>query len=368
MKSKLLLIVPNISQTGGVERVINTLMNYIIDKYNYEIEIVSLYSNRDCECSFDYNKLIKITHCNKKGINVNTIKDSIMSNYKVIMDIKEVLTSKDYDIVITFTTDISTAACINKKYITGKLVITEHSDYYYESKIRRILRALTYKNADKVILLTKESVKEYSRFIKKKKIKIIPNPVPFSSNNKSEQNNNKIIWLGRLEGVKQLDHLIEIFNNVSKTNNSWKLDIIGCGSQQTILQNMIKEYNLDNRVRILPFTKNVQESLLNSDILAITSKLESFSMVILEAMECGVPVISYNLRGPSEIIKDKEDGIIIEYGNKSSFTDELIKLIDDSDRRFMYGSLAKENVKRYSVSNIAKIWDNMFNELLTNTK
>lgn len=230
MRRKLLLIVPDISQTGGIERVISTLMNYIVGKYNYEVEIISLYSNEECKYGFNYDINIKITHCNLKIADIKSYKDSIKYNFKLVRDIKQILKSKKYDIVITFNIEISIAACINRNIIDGKLVITEHSDYYYESKLRRILRRITYNKADQVVLLTKSSIKEYQKFIDNNKISIIPNSVPFKQSSRSNQNNKKIVWLGRLEPVKSIDHLIDIFYNISLKNDAWRLEIVGDGS------------------------------------------------------------------------------------------------------------------------------------------
>lgn len=129
---------------------------------------------------------------------------------------------------------------------------------------------------------------------------------------------------------------------------------------------MIKDYKLEKKVTILPFSKNVESILLNSDILAITSKTETFSMTVLEAMECGLTVISYKLNGPCEIITNKEDGVIVEHGNKELFISELENLINNDSVRNNYATRAKSNVKRFNIERIADIWDKLFVEILEN--
>ncbi|MFP3471003.1 glycosyltransferase, partial [Micrococcus sp. SIMBA_144] len=96
---------------------------------------------------------------------------------------------------------------------------------------------------------------------------------------------------------------------------------------------------------------------MKSSIYALSSRFEGFGMVIVEAMQCGVPVVSFDCpKGPGEIIKHNEDGILVEDGNIEAFADSLIRLIEDKDLREKFSENGMENVKRYEIDEIGTKW------------
>ena len=109
------------------------------------------------------------------------------------------------------------------------------------------------------------------------------------------------------------------------------MDIIGDGQLKSKLEEKINMYNINDKVRILPFTKNIRDEYLNSSIYALTSYDEGFPMVLLEAREFGLPCIAFKSFGPCEIIKDGEDGILIDNGDIENFAKRLQELINDKE-------------------------------------
>ena len=195
-------------------------------------------------------------------------------------------------------------------------------------------------------------------------VEVINNPRSFISDDASNQCNNRIITAGRLEPEKGYDRLIEIFNDLDIKSNNWKLDIYGDGREKQSLINKIKSYGLDDIISILPFTDRIKEEFLKSDLYVLPSRTEAFGMVLLEAMECGLPCISFDLPGPSEIIKSGEDGFIIEFDNMKEFVDKLKILITDDELRKLYSEKAKENTNRFDISKIADRWKQLYSQIL----
>ena len=163
---------------------------------------------------------------------------------------------------------------------------------------------------------------------------------------------------------KGFDRIIEIFADLTENYKDWILDIYGNGSERDNLIKQIKENNLEGRVNILPFTKNLKNEFLESSIYVLPSRTEAFPLVLLEAMECGLPCVAFNLAGPNEIITDGEDGFKIENNNLEEFKLKLELLMKDKEKRLFYGTNAKQNVKRYSIENIACKWKELFESII----
>ncbi|MEM5672355.1 glycosyltransferase [Bacillus cereus] len=142
------------------------------------------------------------------------------------------------------------------------------------------------------------------------------------------------------------------------------MKIFGFGREKNNLQDLIQQYGLYNNVILMGPTKNIDVELSNSSIYALSSRFEGFGMVIVEAMQCGVPVISFDCpKGPSEIIKNNQDGLLIKDGDIDAFTEGLMSLIEDKEKRERFARLGLKNVKRYEIKNIGRLWEELIKEL-----
>ena len=361
---KLLLLTTDITIVGGVENVISKLTDYFVEYYGYEVEIVSLYGNYNNKIKpyFKFNNKVKLSFANLEPIPRNNKLDELTKDFKLKKDIKNIIKNREFDIIMTFHYSISIAVILNKRYIRGKIVVTEHGDYYYGiGRLDILKRKITYRIADKVVVLTEYNRKKYEKFLKN--VEVINNPRPFNTIKRSNQMNKRIITAGRLEYEKGFDRIIDVFNDKYIKSSGWRLDIYGDGSQKDNLINKIKELNLEDKVRILPFTKNIKEEFLKSSIYVLPSRTEAFGMVLLEAMECGLPCISFDTPGPKEIIKNEQDGFIISDNNNDLFRDKLKILINDKEKRILFSKNSKKNVERFDIKNISDKWKNLFEQL-----
>ena len=103
---------------------------------------------------------------------------------------------------------------------------------------------------------------------------------------------------------------------------------------------------------------------MSSSVFAFSSRYEGFGMVLVEAMACGVPVVSFDCPcGPKDIVRDGEDGIIVETGNTSEFAKALSTIIRDTDLREKLAVNARHNVQRFKMDQIAKQWKCVFDQL-----
>ena len=238
-------------------------------------------------------------------------------------------------------------------------------EYNFITKLKNILvtkyEEYVLKKYDKIIVLTNEDKEKWNE---KYSIEVIYNPLTFFPQNISNLKNKKIISVGRLEEQKGYDILIDVWNIVSKKYPDWILEIYGEGSERENLQNKINKLGLEKSFLLKGATKDIQDKYLESSIYVMSSRYEGMPMVLLEAMACGLPIVSFNCPcGPKDIIKDKEDGFLIPFGDIELMAEKIEELIIDEEKRKLFGKNAKRNVQRFSQDKIMNQWQELFENL-----
>ena len=230
-------------------------------------------------------------------------------------------------------------------------------------------RWLTYKQGrydqkfDRLVVLTEED-KTYCTHCPT--TSVIPNPITAPSSEVSPLSDKVILAVGRLDNQKNFPGLIDIWALIAKDYPDWKLRIVGEGYTDTRILQKVKEYSLEGQFELCPFTNNVQEHYLSSSIFTMTSDFEGFGLVLVEAESMGLPLVSYACPcGPRDIIRDGQDGYLVERGDMKTFAARLRQLIEDEELRRRMGQAAKVNSQRFSLDNVMKQWEALFAELTT---
>lgn len=168
----------------------------------------------------------------------------------------------------------------------------------------------------------------------------------------------KAISIGRLSYEKRFDILINIWAEVVKKHSDWLLEIYGDGELKENLIRQIQDLKLENNIFLKGFSKEVDKELTNSSIYIMTSQIESFGLVLIEAASCGVPVIAFSgSDGPEEIIKNGVNGFLCEKMNCADMINKIIYLIENKDIRKKIGKNAREfTLKKYSEEKVMKKW------------
>ena len=194
----------------------------------------------------------------------------------------------------------------------------------------------------------------------------IYNPIRFKSSKKANVcKNKKLVTIARLGEEKRIELMIDLANKVLKKPEykDWKLEIYGYGD----LEKRIKEHIRKTKNKNIEFkgkTDSPKDVLLTSSIYLCTSKFEGFSLSIIEAYECGIPVIAFNF-GESvyEAIDDQKTGYIINNDNEEEYIEKLANMMSNTDLLEKLSTNSKEKAKDFQIENLIKKWIKLFEKI-----
>lgn len=221
---KIAFFTVNIDQIGGIESVIRNLSNYFINKLNYQVDVISLFGKQKDIENRKLTEKAKRIYLNMDYLSEKNRFSQLINSYKYGKKLKEFLRETHYDFIIGTHFNTNMICILNKKHIKGKIIGSEHSEYYQAGRLIRLIRALYYRKLDKFIVLTNEQKELYGRYLKN--VKVINNAISFKSNEISNCENKRIITAGRLSHEKGFDRIIDMFSEISKKYSDWALDII----------------------------------------------------------------------------------------------------------------------------------------------
>lgn len=236
------------------------------------------------------------------------------------------------------------------------------------SHLRGLTRDIerTYGRLDALAVLTDADRADYARMLGSARTRVeqIPNAVPELGGGVASPDSRVVVAAGRLTPQKGFDLLIGAFAGVAREHPDWQLRIHGAGPQRPELRRLILEHELYSNVFLMGPTPQLGEALAQGSIFVLSSRFEGFGMVIVEAMSKGLAVVSFDCpRGPSEIISDGRDGLLVPALDVSALGAAIGALAGDPQRRAELGSAAIETARRYDREAIGARWDALLSVL-----
>jgi glycosyltransferase involved in cell wall biosynthesis len=192
----------------------------------------------------------------------------------------------------------------------------------------------------------------------------IPNSIPAPGVPPSHGRAKLVVAAGRLVKSKRYDVLIRAFAKVVAERPDWQLRIYGDGDQAAPLRALVLELGLHNHVRLMGGYTPIEPEWAKGSIAAVSADREPFGLTLVEAMRCGVPVVSTDAPyGPGEILTDGVDGVLTPVGDPDALGDALLRLINDDKLRQSMASAALAGATRYDPAPIAERYEKLFDEL-----
>ena len=341
--------------SGGAERVSATTANYWAEKGN-NITIVLTAGKGSF---YRINENVTIIELGMNGENKKKGKlFSLLYYIKTITSLRTALKEIKPDIVISFITQINVFSIFAAKTLSLPIIISERSNPEKEiaSLFFRILRKITYKYANTIVVQTKN----VQRYYKKQwhlTSSVIENPLKnIEVLNKEKE--NIVLAVGRLGFEKGLDRLIKAFAMIDQQD--WKLIIVGEGKERNSLEKLIIELHLEDTILLPGRTKNVGEYYSKASLFVLPSRYEGFPNALCEAMAYGLPCISFNcMSGPSDIIEDGINGLLVEEGNIEKLSQAMTNLISDEKKREKIALEALKIKERLNGDVVMSKWDSL---------
>jgi glycosyltransferase involved in cell wall biosynthesis len=245
-------------------------------------------------------------------------------------------------------------------------IAQEHLTHDSHSTRLRAELAGHYRALDAVVTTTEADAAVYRANMPLPGVRIlaVPNSVPAPGPPPADGSAKVVAAAGRLVRTKRFDLLIEAFGQVAAKRPDWSLRIYGGGAERARLHTLIEDRGLVDQVTLMGVRSPIEAEFAQASIVASASDAESFGMTLVEAMRCGVPVVSTDCPlGPAEIIRDGVDGRLVPVGDPDALAAALLDLIADEPGRRRMGAAARTAAGRFDPTPVAHTYDRLFAEL-----
>lgn len=378
---KIIYIYDAIARIGGTEKILVDKMNYLADNYNQEVYLITT-SQGKYPFAFPLSKKVKHIDLSVRlhtMYQYSLLKRIYMGwnmNRLLKQKLKAVINELNPDIIISTTYCYADIVCNLK--CNAKKIIESHvakdslgindgvkrnfiSYIHTKLKIKKYINTIEKKN-DIIVTLTHGDANSW----KTKNTVVIPNIVDLHNTEYSQHKEKTAIFVGRFTYQKGLERMLEAWKIVVSKRNDWTLKLVGEGEQKEQLKQQCQKLGITGNVIFAPATKDIEKEYINSSLFLLTSRFEGFGLVLVEAMQCGVPCVSFDCPyGPSDIIDNGVNGYLVENGNVEEFAKATLKLIEDDELRREMGKAAIEKAKQYLPENIMPKWIELYENLLT---
>lgn len=336
---------------GGLERVFS-IVSELLSNSNCDIYVIVL----EDEIEYPFSGTL---------INLGNY-----SKFKKYFQLRKQLKANQFDYVIDFRHRINPwmeLVFLHYIYAGFKSVYTIHSsklEVYLTGKKwigKQILR-----NAYKVVSVSNDLNEKLKLDYQFEKGVVIPNSI---SENIDKLNCSSIelpdrycIAVGRLVALKQFDKLIQTYSQSRLPGNAIHLVILGEGGEKVRLQKLIEKLEMSAFIHLLGFKHNANFYIKRAEFLVLSSKYEGFSMVILEALSAGIPVVSFDCEtGPRELVKHEFNGLLVENQNFNKLEMAMNRIVEEEQFYLFCKENAQHSVTAYSAPNIQKKWLDLIN-------
>ena len=394
---KIVFCTPALYSAGGVERVVSYKASYFAEQLGYDVAII-VTEGWGRVCYFPLSNKVKVINFElgfEELWKASFIKKAYLyltkqRRYKRLLKAELMRIRPDITISmlrreIKFLTDIPDGS---KKI--GELHVNRANYRNFEANDSNGLKRLfarfwmkslvgRLKRLDQLVVLTdksKDSWRELSN------VTVIPDPITIEVNSekvKSEKCAKRVITIGRYAYQKGYDLLLQAWAEVmqrekGKVNSEkfaaagngeeWTLDIHGQGDQ-TDYRQLMTELGIDtDRCHLNGPVEDVVKVYQDSSIFVLSSRFEGFGLVLIEAMACGLPVVSFDCpAGPDEIITDGVDGFLVPSGDVHALAEKLMALMSDENLRKRLGQHARQTAQRYDMAVLADQWTALFDSV-----
>lgn len=354
---------------AGAERVLSILANAWAAR-GWEVVVFTM-DSPDATSFYPLAPSVELRHLDLLRSSGGSVTSALTNNLKRIRSLRSVLVETRPDVVISFIDKTNIVALLASLGLGLPVIISERTDPSRRSigRLWNVLRTLTYPLADSIVFQSQAVADWFSPRITRRGM-VIPNPVPTppptSETLPKDPGNPRVVTMGRLVPVKGFDVLIDAFAAIQSQVPAWSLEMWGAGPELEPLQQRARNLGVSEWVRFRGVTQQPFEALRQGDLFVMSSHAEGFPNALVEAMACGLPVISTRFGGAAEdIIHHEENGLLVPSADPQALAEAMLRLMRDPAMRDRLGTQAKGVVQRFSTERILSLWDEAMNRAMS---
>jgi N-acetyl-alpha-D-glucosaminyl L-malate synthase BshA len=219
--------------------------------------------------------------------------------------------------------------------------------------------------------LRHETVEHFD--IPAERIQVIPNFVdltqykrdahPCHRSRLSQPGESIVMHISNFRAVKRVDDAVRAFARISKALPA-RLVLIGDGPERGRVQQASEEEGVADRVTFLGKQESVAEILSCADLFLLPSATESFGLVALEAMSCGVPVVATKVGGIPEVVQEGKSGYLVAVGDVEAMAQRGIEILSDKERWRVMSAAARAGAEEFSVQRVIPMYENYYKKVV----
>ena len=345
---RIVYVIEKMSGIGGMERIITDKMNYLVRHTNHEVVMLLLWHD-ELPVAYPLDERVKIVRMDVPYLH----------KIKALFSFRKTIRKINPDITIyTWVMGAFLAAFSGWK---GKCIYEAHRAR--PTMKHQWIMSLMERKVDAVVTLTQQDAKEYPHA---KFVTLIPNFTSLHVEKPSDCSSKHCVSIGRLIEVKDFSRLLDIWKSVVEKHLDWHLDIVGEGPEREALQQKIERLGLSSNVTLHKATSDVLPFYLNSSIYLMTSRFEGLGIVLIEALTCGLPIVSLDCDyGPRHIIENDVTGKLIHYNDDEAMVNAICELIENQEKRQEMGRAALQASISYQPKSIMEKWMKLIEQPLT---
>jgi len=367
---KLLYLTDQVYQHGGAEKILIQKANFWADVYGYEVVVLTA-SQKGRGAFFPLSDKVRLHDLGMEYPKGSLYHPRNFGRFR-----------QQYARLKAFADDFRPDAV----FVVSQTIFRQITPFackgfrtFYESHTTWYGFKLAYDRQSPAMKIKTKIIAAITRFCESKYTKVVylnpselehhnrPNAVVIPNffdvteeRNPAIERRNIAISLGRLSFPKGYDLLIEAWGMLDSKIENWEMHVYGDGEDREKLENQLARTNFRNPFRFLPAINKVNEKLSEASLYVMSSKFETFPLVLLEAMSNGLPIVSFDCpTGPRSIVTPDRDGILVPALQTGELADAVIKLMNDPELRREMGEHGRENVRRFSAEKVMKQWDDL---------
>lgn len=346
---KISLVLRDITERGGGERVCVNLANALSEKH--EVQILSFYQSHQ-ELSYALHPRVKLQFLSFKGEKSGGKLFAFFRRvfYRYVLSFKAIALLKKSEIILANDRALTPFVRKNKKYIR-----LWHLNF----------RKKSFALFDALVVPSSKEVKQWKTL--HSNVWVIPNFLPFDTKERTQYHQKNILSVGRMDRGDQKGflRLVEIFSKIAPKYPDWTLTLVGEGKLRVEIEEKIKIFNLSKQIILKPFIQSISQEYLKASFYVMASHFEGFGMVLAESALYGLASVAFDIAsGPSDLITDCQSGFLIQDGDLDEFACKMEALIVSERMREEMGGKAKAKMQKEFLQDAVLLqWEALFSSL-----